>query len=169
MYDNLFLDEQPDYRSERISVHSNIDAILNDEYHCNYRNLHRQALGQSWYNKSLKTFYKMAGAKTNPPLSSQGQNAHDAIDIVNTRFVTAALQGRASTSTDANLITHLRTALTEAEFAREEIEETLSQFDPTLSISQYFSQHTNLHLIKSKGWFDRSVRRCYWFVVDVNF
>ena len=94
----------------------------------------------------------MAGARTAPPLSTQSQNAADSVDIVNQRFVAAALTGSGhSPSSDANLITNLRTALTEASFSREDIDETLSQFDPTLSISQYYNQTANLGLVKAKG------------------
>ena len=150
---NLFRDEQSDYRPEKKTVHSKIDPLLNEDFHFNYVNLNNQAISQKWYNQSIKTLYVMAGAKTTPPLCSQAQNSQTSQDIINARFVSAALQGRASQTSDVNLITNLRAALTEADFTREDIKECLSQFDPSMSINQYYSQHNNIHLIKSKGQF----------------
>ena len=153
MYRRLFRDEVPGYEQKTIPIHPYIDKIINAQYHCDYSSLHYQALSQKFYNDSIRTFFSMAGARSNPPLSTASQNAADSVDIVNARFVTAALTsvGQSSTS-DQNLIANLRTALFQADFSREDIVETLAQFDPTLSISQYYSLNTNLALVKGKAF-----------------
>ena len=132
-------------------IHPKIDQIINAEYHLNYGYLYREALLNPWYNKSLIKFFKMAGAKTTPPLNSISQCSQSAVDVINSRFVATALQGRTAQNSDVNLIGQLRKALLEAEFDREEIENTLAQFDPTLSVHQYFNCTLNIHVVKSKG------------------
>ena len=142
----------PKSNKNQIKIHPKIDSILNENYHIDYTYLYQEALLHPYYNQTLKQFFKMAGAKTTPPLNSIGQCSQSAVDVINSRFVTTALQGgQTPQNADANLVGQLRKALVEAEFDREEIEHTLAQFDPTLSVHQYFNVINNIHVVKSKG------------------
>ena len=143
---------------EKESIHRSIDSYFNQEYHFQYGSLFQHALTCAWTNKSIVQLYEMAGASAEPPLSTTAQNAHDGVDIINLQFVKSALTSHTDAS-NANLVVSLKSALRKAEWSENDIRDALDSYDPSITVSDYYSQMDNLAVIKSKG-VSECVREC---------
>ena len=149
--DDLWHDQNENTRLKE-SIHPRIDAFLNEQYHFNYRGLLTNALQHSWVNKAINSLFAMSGTRATPLLATQAQNAADATDIVNMQFVRSSLPAGTNASSNANLVNSLRSALMEAEVPADDINDTLKNFDPSCTISEYYAVQNNVAIVKSKGF-----------------
>ena len=152
MYGSLW-HEKNENTQYKERIHERVDSSLNEQYHFMYRGLYREALTYPWFNSSIKLFFEMSGTKATPLLGTHAQNGQDAQNIINYQFVRSSLPG-GSQNSNANLVNSLREALTEAEMERGDIDETLKNFDPNYTISEYFAVQNNLNIVKCKGKFE---------------
>ena len=145
----LFRDNNASTRNKK-SIHPSINSYLNEEYHFLYSSLHNLSLTQPWYNQSLKNIFKMAGTSAKPPLSTNAQNNHDSVDIINLQFVQTALDNQ-SRNSDANLVSSLRAALRNAEWDAGDIDQVLCGYDPNISVKDYYCRMDHVAVVKAKG------------------
>ena len=133
-----------------VRVHPLIDPFLNRNYHFNYAGYFVNNVRHGFINDNIRLLYEMSGARHRPILCSTEENARSAKEIVESAFVTSALQANAEKN--RNLVESLRTNMIGAGLEKDKVEVTLATFDSSATIAEYEVRNKNCHIVKAKGF-----------------
>ena len=144
---------------QRVRVHPLIDRFFNRNLHFNYASYFVNNVRHGFINANTRLLNDMSGARHRPILCSAEENARSAREIVESAFVTSALQANAEKN--RNLVESLRTNMIGAGLEKDKVEVTLATFDPSATIAEYEVRNKNSHIVKAKGFSSYSAFRAF--------